>query len=395
MSQHQPRPGGAARSSERACALPSLPAGIPAAGIPAVLEQCLRHAPAFIALVMGRQHVFAFVNDAYAEWIGQPASELCGRPAFDVLSGVRGQGFEELLDRLWTTREPYVGRGVAVRIGTRPDARELFADLVFQPVFDERGDMAGIFLQWHDVTERHRLGEAQRLAAQNQDVFLTKLVHELRTPVAAIRGAMEVLARRPGQVSGPVERMVRIVRHQAGSIGSLIDELADLASVKLGRSAAPMTDCVVLQDVVRHAVEACTPLLDARGHALRVLMPEPDVVLQGDALRLDRALCNLLTNAAKYTAPGGRIEVQLSCARQGAVICVSDNGIGLARPSLERIFDLFHQEEAGTDARQGGLGIGLALVRQIAQAHGGSVQAHSDGPGRGASFVLKLPTARS
>jgi PAS domain S-box-containing protein len=365
-----------------------------AAGLPLVLEQCLRHAPACIALVMGREHVFAFVNDAYAAFIGQQAAELKGRPAFEVLSGVRGQGFEELLEQLWATREPYVGKGVAVRLGHRPGARELYADMLLQPVFDEAGDMVGIFFQWHDVTERHLLAEAQRQATKNQDLFLSKLVHELRTPLAAIRSAVEVLSHLPGLREPRAERMSRVIRHQASSVGALVDELADIASVKLGRTVLAVQDGVLLQDVVRQSVDACANRFADKQQSIGLCLPERPVRLSADALKLGRVMCNLLTNASKYTPQGGRIEVELVCSREGAVLSVSDSGIGLKRDAQQRVFDLFFQEEGGSASRQGGLGIGLALVKQIVELHGGTVEAHSDGPGLGSTFVVRLPGAR-
>lgn len=360
-----------------------------------MLEQCLRHAPACIALVMGREHVFAFVNDAYAAWIGVPAAELKGRRAFDVLSGVRGQGFEELLEQLWATRETHVLKGMPVRLGSRPGAREVYADMLFQPVFDEAGGMVGIFFQWHDVTERHLLAESQRQAAKNQDLFLSKLVHELRTPLAAIRSAVEVLSRLPGLREPRAERMSRVIRHQASSVGALVDELADIASVKLGRTVLALRDDVVLQDVVRQSVDACTNRFADKRQSISLRLPDRPVRLTADALKLGRVVCNLLTNASKYTPHDGRVEVELVCASDGAVLSVCDSGIGLKRDALRRVFDLFHQEESGSASRQGGLGIGLALVKQIVELHGGTVEAHSDGPGLGSTFVVRLPSAKA
>lgn len=369
------------------------PVGVSATDIPAVLQQCLRHAPGFVALAMGRDHVFEFVNEGYATWLGLPASQIRGRPAFDVLSGVRGQGFEELLERVWETREPHVGKDVKVRIGTtKPNAREMFVDFVMQPVFADGGEMAGIFFQAHDVTEKHRIAQAHLSAEKNQDLFLSKLVHELLSPLAAIRSAADVLARLPAAGEPLVGRMVRIVQRQVSGLGALVDELGDLSRIKLGRVSLDAPGPVVLQEVVRDAIDACAPAVSGKSQQLSVLMPDRPVVVEGDALKLRRVLVNLLANASKYTPPQGRIELKLASGAC-ATVSVSDNGIGLGRDALERVFDLFSQEPAGTGLRQGGLGIGLALVKQLVELHGGSVEARSDGPGLGSSFVLRLPVS--
>ncbi|MBL0419934.1 PAS domain-containing sensor histidine kinase [Ramlibacter sp. AW1] len=362
------------------------------ADIPGVLAQCLRHAPGFVALVMGRSHVFEFVNDAYSDFLGLPVVQIKGRPAFDVLSGVRGQGFEELIERVWATGEPYVGKHMRVRIGThKPNAREMFVDFVMQPVFDQRGAMAGIFFQAHDVTELHRMAEAHRIAEKNQDIFLSKLVHELLSPLGAIRGAVDVLARAQVAREPLVGRMLRIVQRQASGLGALVDELSDVARIKLGSAVLARCEPVVLQAVVRDALDTCAPALQERQQVASVLLPERPVQVMGDALKLRRVLVNLLTNASKYTPVQGRVEVRLEESGPRAVLCVADDGIGLSRAALDRVFDLFSQEQEGTGLRQGGLGIGLALVRQLVELHGGTVEAHSEGPGQGASFVVRLP----
>lgn len=146
---------------------------------------------------------------------------------------------------------------------------------------------------------------------------------------------------------------------------------------------------------MRQSVDACTNRFADKRQSISLRLPDRPVRLTADALKLGRVVCNLLTNASKYTPQDGRVEVELVCASEGAVLSVCDSGIGLKRDALRRVFDLFHQEESGSASRQGGLGIGLALVKQIVELHGGTVEAHSDGPSLGSTFVVRLPGAKA
>jgi signal transduction histidine kinase len=172
----------------------------------------------------------------------------------------------------------------------------------------------------------------------------------------------------------------------------LVDDLLDLS--RIARGQVPLRrERLDLAAVVRLAVQTSEPLIQARNHRLTVSLPDRPLALEGDQARLVQVLTNLLNNAAKYTDPGGRIELSAGQEGDEAVVRVRDSGVGIPRDMLPRIFDLFMQVEGSRDRSQGGLGIGLALVRRLVELHGGTVSAHSTGPGRGSEFVVRLPLA--
>ena len=231
------------------------------------------------------------------------------------------------------------------------------------------------------------LGEADR----RKDEFLAMLAHELRNPLAPIRNALQVLRFR-GTADPIVERMGQVMDRQVGQMTRLVDDLLDVSRITRGKVAL-RKERVELSAVVLRAVEAAQPLIDARRHEFATALPPGPVYLDADPTRLAQALGNLLTNAAKYTEEGGRI--WLTVLREGAhaVVTVRDTGIGISADMLPRVFDLFTQVDSTLDRAQGGLGIGLTLVRSLVEMHGGSVRAASAGPGKGSEFVVTLPTA--
>ena len=237
-----------------------------------------------------------------------------------------------------------------------------------------------------------RLYRSLREQDRRKDEFLAMLAHELRNPLAPIAAAAEVLkiAADPARIRASSEVIARQVRHMT----SLVNDLLDVSRVTRGLIKLDKT-LVGIETVVASAVEQSRPLVEARGHAL-TLEVAPELVaarVHGDATRLVQVIANLLNNAAKYTPGGGAI--RLSAARDGSRVrlCVEDNGIGIDSGLLPQVFDLFTQAERTPDRSQGGLGIGLALVRTMVALHGGEVQAHSDGPGKGCRFTVWLPLA--
>jgi len=244
------------------------------------------------------------------------------------------------------------------------------------------------------LTEQESLNEALRRADQRKDEFLAMLAHELRNPLAPIVSAATMLSNFELQPS-MVQRAADIIARQAGHMTSLIDDLLDVSRVTRGKVELEFVE-LDLKDVLADAVEQVRPLLEKHGHRLVLeAMPAPALVV-GDRKRLVQVMTNLLSNAAKYTLEGGRIEVRL--ATRGALIDVAirDDGIGMSPELIASAFDLFSQGTRGLDRSQGGLGIGLALVRSLLKLHGGEVTAASDGPGCGSTFRVTLPlSARS
>jgi PAS domain S-box-containing protein len=237
--------------------------------------------------------------------------------------------------------------------------------------------------------ENFRLYEALRDADRRKDEFLATLAHELRNPLAPIRNALQIL-KMPRVDAATVERSRGMMERQVHHLVRLVDDLLDVSRVMRGKIEL-RKERIELAAVVARAVETVQPLVDAQGHELSVCLPPESLPLDADPVRLAQVVGNLLTNAAKYTEAGGRI--RLAAEREGgeAVLRVRDNGIGIAPAMLPHIFELFVQVDHATTKAQGGLGIGLTLVKNLVQMHNGSVEARSGGLGRGSEFVVRLP----
>lgn len=234
--------------------------------------------------------------------------------------------------------------------------------------------------------EAQRLRAEAELANRSKDEFLAILGHELRNPLAPTLSALELIEMAsPGGLGREHAVIARQVKHMA----RLVDDLLDVSRIARGKVELAR-EVVELADVVAKAVEMIRPLLDERGHVITTQI-EPGLVVEGDAIRLAQVVTNILNNAAKYTNPGGRIEIRGTHEGDQAVLRIRDSGIGLAPEMLSRVFDLFTQERQALDRARGGLGIGLAIVKSLVVQHGGSVEAHSAGLGAGTEMVVRLP----
>jgi PAS domain S-box-containing protein len=238
--------------------------------------------------------------------------------------------------------------------------------------------------------ENARLYESLREASQRKDEFLATLAHELRNPLAPIQNGLHVLRLRHGaDVAEPVGMMERQLRH----LVHLVDDLLDVSRVTSGKITL-RPERLDLRDVVASALETSRPLADAARHRVEVRLPDEPLPVDGDKTRLAQVLTNVLTNACKYTPEGGRIEVSAEADGESVAVRVADTGVGIPRDMLPKVFDVFTQVGRSIDRSQGGLGLGLALVRKLVEMHGGSVRADSPGPGQGSTFVVRLPLAR-
>jgi CheY-like chemotaxis protein/two-component sensor histidine kinase len=241
-----------------------------------------------------------------------------------------------------------------------------------------------------DITARRAAVEALHEAARRKDEFLAMLAHELRNPLAPIRNAVETL--QLTHDPDTVTQLSSTIRRQVQHLARLVDDLLDVSRITQGKITLRLGR-VDLASAVQSAVEAVRPLVAERQHQLVVTPPRESLTLRADPTRLAQVIGNLLNNAAKYTAPGGRIDIGWQRDGDMAELTVRDNGIGIPREILEQVFDLFVQENRTIDRSQGGLGIGLALVKSLVQMHGGTVAAHSEGSGFGSCFTLRLPLA--
>jgi signal transduction histidine kinase/DNA-binding response OmpR family regulator len=268
----------------------------------------------------------------------------------------------------------------ALALGTGADGRGGPADRLLAEEFAGR---AAVFL------DNARLYREVQDADRRKNEFLSMLAHELRNPLAPIRNAVQIL-----RLRGPAEPELRAVQdmidRQVHQLVRLVDDLLDISRITRGKIRL-QTEAVDLTALVQRAVETSRPLIDARGHDLTVSLPAQLVRVQGDPVRLAQVLGNLLNNAAKYTEEGGRIWLTVERDDGEAVFRVRDTGLGIPPDMLARVFDLFTQVDRALDRSQGGLGIGLTLVKRLIEMHAGRVQAHSAGTNQGSEFVVRLP----
>ncbi len=245
-----------------------------------------------------------------------------------------------------------------------------------------------------EVAERRRAEQKLRDVDRRKNEFLATLAHELRNPLAPIGHATEILARLgDGEADRARAAEARqVIERQVTHLVRLIDDLLDLSRISYGKVGL-RPELVSLASVVESALEAARPLLLGRRHALDVALPEDPVLLHGDPVRLAQILANLLSNAARYTEPGGRVRVEATRQDDAVVVRVVDTGIGIPAESLADIFTMFSQVADRSAVDHGGLGIGLALAKRLAELHGGSLTAASAGRGEGSAFTLRLPLA--
>jgi DNA-binding response OmpR family regulator len=237
------------------------------------------------------------------------------------------------------------------------------------------------------------LGAQARAAAESanraKDEFLAILGHELRNPLSPILTALQLMKLRgePGS-----ERERTVIERQVSHLTRLVDDLLDVSRIARGRVELK-TELVEVAEVVAKAIEMASPLLEQRQHTLKMDVPRR-LRVNGDMTRLGQVISNVLTNAAKYTPPNGVVTVRAKRVDDEVVLSVHDTGIGISPEVLPRIFDLFVQERQALDRSEGGLGIGLTIVRSLVERHGGTVTARSDGPGKGSEFIIRLPLAQ-
>ncbi len=478
------------------------------------LRSLFNQSPGFIAVLTGERHVFEMVNEAYYQLVGH--RELVGKPVWQALPDLAGQGYEELLDRVRSTGEPFVGRNLKVQVQPVQNGPvfDRFIDLLYQPMYGKDGRVYGIFAQGHDVTDAHtarikeiesaerlsegldaarmmvwdweiasrkmifsenaslvlgrsdgdldgideaigpddmarlqhareravadcsgyqetvryqrkddgrqlwldirgkvicgpdgqpyairgvtldvtermRAEEDLREAHRRKDEFLALLAHELRNPLAPISSAAQLL-RHAKLDARRLNDITDIIIRQVGHITGLVDDLIDVSRVTRGLISTEQQPHDIYH-IVGDAIEQVRPLVQARGHHLTVELAQEPARIMGDHKRVVQVLTNLLNNAAKYTPEGGRIALRMALGETELTLEVSDNGIGIAPELLPRVFDLFTQGERSADRAQGGLGVGLAVVKSLAELHGGRVAAASAGAGMGSTFTLTLP----
>ena len=297
-----------------------------------------------------------------------------------------GKPWEELATARRTGRAE--DEGWHVKKGGEP----FWARVVIAALHDAEGRLRGFAKVTQDLSERRHMQDLEK-AARHVNEFIAMLAHQLRNPLAPIRNALEVMAKLPA--SDPAQQAMReTIERQSAQLARILDDMIDIARVTRGELTMERSP-VELAEVVRRAGETAAPFIAAGKHRLDVDLPAEPLVVQGDLHRLTQLLANLLNNAARYTPQAGEIAIRARREQGWMMVEVRDTGRGIGPRMLERIFDMFVQGQAPLDkigdGFGGGLGVGLALSRRIAEAHGGSLAASSEGEGKGAVFTLRLP----
>lgn len=274
----------------------------------------------------------------------------------------------------------------------RPDGSRWTVLAHANPLHDEDEGVSGAVNVLVDITDRKRAEELLHEADRTKNEFLATLAHELRSPLAPMATALEVMRRSDDDATA--EQARETLQRQVSHLTRIVDDLLDLSRItrnELELRPAP----VDLASVIGQAVETSRPLADCAHHEVVVDLPEEPIELRADAVRLTQLFANLLTNACKYTPPGGRISVTAQRDGTKATVSVTDTGIGISRDLLPHVFDLFRRSEESAARSREGLGIGLTLARRVAEQHGGTIDASSPGPGSGSTFTVRLPVLDS
>ena len=479
------------------------------------LRQLFQQAPGIMAVLRGEDHVFELANEAYHQLVGH--RQLLGKPVRDALPEIEGQGLYELLDTVYQSGEPYVGRAVPVKL-RRPQSDELnqyFIDFIYQPIRDMSGRVTGIFIEGSDVTEvvnatqalreseKHlrqmantiphlawlaepdgtivwfndrwyeytgttpeqmtgwgwqilhdpqrlpavlasyqrcldsgepfemsfpllsasgeyrtfftratplrdasgtilqwlgtntdiheieKVQEELRAANRRKDEFLAMLAHELRNPLAPIGSAAELLKHTSAEPV-IVKKTADIISRQVGHMTGLVDDLLDVSRVTRGLVTLQKQP-VNLKTIIDDAVEQVSAMVEQKRQKLSVEILESQPIVEGDRTRLTQVVANILNNANRYTPEQGNIRLRLDADAEHIKITVQDDGIGVEEKLLPHMFELFTQAERSPDRTQGGLGLGLALVKSLVDLHDGRVTGQSEGINKGSLFSVTLP----
>ena len=334
-----------------------------------------------------RQLRHVFVNSVIHKIVSQPLAEILGKTHRQL--GVPKNLCDQLEKAIRQVFDHESHSSLDFSLDTPHDGLRHFSCRLV-PEFNERGQVESVLAVTHDITDRRAY--EQRLLEQDvrKDEFLATLAHELRNPLAPIRTGLQLLKLAPR--TDVAARALPVMERQLGQLVRLIDDLLDVSRINSGKIVLKRKR-VSFQEVAAAALEASRPLIDAAGHSLTIEWPEQSVWLDADPTRLAQILSNLLTNSAKYMRPGGQIKFSARQQGDSVLISVLDTGMGISADMLGMVFNMFTQINRTLDRSQGGLGIGLSLVKTLVEMHGGWVQAASGGIDLGSEFTVSLPTA--
>ncbi|MFP5391096.1 MAG: ATP-binding protein [Gammaproteobacteria bacterium] len=320
------------------------------------------------------------VNDIGAEITGQPRDRLVGRTQWDALPQLIGSPIETVYRRVHATRQSEA----LEYLHTHADGRRAWLEVRVYPSM-----LGRLAIFFRDITKRKAAERELTDANRRKDEFLAMLAHELRNPLAPIGAAADLLSL--GSLDAErIRRTSAVIARQVRHMTSLVDDLLDVSRVTRGLVALEKLE-LDAKRIVHDAIEQVRPMMDARRQHFTLELPPDPAYVCGDHKRLVQVLTNLLGNAAKYTPEGGAIALRMRILDHRVCMAVADNGIGMAPDLVQRAFELFAQAERTSDRSQGGLGLGLALVKSLVELHNGSVTAHSAGLGKGSEFTVTLP----
>jgi len=338
--------------------------------------------PALISYI-GTDRIYRFANRLYEKWFHVPAGTVTGREVCDVLGEEAWELIQPRLDRALAGERVYFEEEMPFESGSREIAAHYIPDL------GPDGRVRGCFALIEDVSARKRAERALREVDRRKDDFLAMLSHELRNPLTPIRNVAHILSR--GQLDAlTIRRSAEMLERQAGHLARLVDDLLDAGRITRGRITLKH-ETVDLGIALDTALEAARPLSEARGQKIYVSRGDQALFVEGDRVRLCQVFANLLTNAIKYSPDEARIDVELLAEADEVTVAVRDHGVGIDPQMLPQIFDMYLQGDRTLDRPQGGLGVGLTVVKHLVEMHGGKVVVHSEGLNRGSEFRVRLP----
>ncbi|MDC3961635.1 ATP-binding protein [Polyangium jinanense] len=361
----------------------------------AELQSVYKTSPAGLC-VLDTEFRYVNINETLARYNGTSVAAHIGRTIWEMVPGVAGP-IAAVLRHVFETGENSMDHEYRMETAGQPGVlRDWIASFV--PIKDASGTVQGVNVMVQEVTRLKQIeralreaGLALREADRRKDEFLAMLGHELRNPLAPIRTAVKVLDMRAGR-SPEARQTLAMIERQVAHMARMIDDLLDVSRISRGKLELRKEPCDVAQ-IVRDVAHDYASIVSANGLTLSVALPEEPRWVEGDPTRLSQVVGNLLHNAIKFTDPGGRIHVQMDddAATNEVSIMVSDTGIGMDAPMLGRLFETFSQADRSLDRSRGGLGLGLAVVKGLVELHGGAVEAHSAGLGKGSTLRVRLP----
>jgi PAS domain S-box-containing protein len=323
--------------------------------------------------------VMTYMNAAAERLLGRRRDDVLGKTWHQAFPHAVGNAVDEMYQRVMRSREAERMEYFYAHYGR-------WLEISASPVRS-----GGVAVYFRDISDRRRAEQSLRDADRRKDEFLATLAHELRNPLAPIRTGLHLLHISPPG-SEPAAQARAMMERQLNHLIRLVDDLLEVSRISTGKIEL-RRERLELAAAVLSAVETVRPMMEAAHHRLDISLPPEPVMLEGDFVRLAQIVANLLSNAAKYTDPGGRVALSVRREQGEALVSVTDSGVGIAPEQLPLLFDMFSQAEGTRYRAQGGLGIGLALARRLAELHGGRVEARSEGAGKGSEFRVYLPLA--